>query len=201
MSERQRYLEAAAAFADLVDRLPPDGYDGPGLGEWDLRALVGHASRSLVTVATYLDHPADEPTVRSSVDYYLLTSAGSFDAAAVTRRGVDAGAALGDDPAHAVHRLVEQVRAKLESFDDDYVLTTIVGPMRLVAYLPTRTFELVVHGLDVARATGVPATYPEGVVAEAVALAGSVAVRTGRGPDLLLALTGRTGLPDGFSVV
>jgi hypothetical protein len=32
-------------------------------------------------------------------------------------------------------------------------------------------------------------------------LAAHVAVRTGRGPDLLLALTGRIPLPEGFSVV
>ena len=42
------------AFAAQVDRIPADAWDGPGLGEWDLRALVGHASRSLVTVLTYL---------------------------------------------------------------------------------------------------------------------------------------------------
>jgi hypothetical protein len=98
-----------------------------------------------------------------------------------------------------VRDLVDEVLAKVAEFGDGYVLTTVAGPMRLVDYLPTRTFELVVHGLDIARAAGVEATYPEPVVTQAVTLAGQVAVSTGRGPDLLLALTGRQ--PLGFSVV
>lgn len=30
-------------------------WDHPGLGEWDVRALVGRTSRSFLTVETYLD--------------------------------------------------------------------------------------------------------------------------------------------------
>ena len=44
--------QAARAVAALVDTIPPERWDGPGLGEWDLRALVGHTSRSLLTVET-----------------------------------------------------------------------------------------------------------------------------------------------------
>ena len=201
MSERVRYLAAARAFEAQVRGLGATDWTGPGLGEWDLRALVGHASRSLVTVLTYLDHPADEPTVDSAADYYRLIADASFDASDVTARGVAAGEALGDDPAGAVAGLVDEVAGKLGLYDDDYVLTTIMGPMRLSAYLPTRTFELVVHGLDIAKAAGVDVSYPAEAVAEAVALAGAVAVRAGRGADVLLALTGRAPLPEGFSVV
>ena len=109
----------------------------------------------------------------------------------MVERGRAAGAALGDDPAAAVRRLVATVTGKLPAFDDDYVMTTIAGPMRLSDYLPTRTFELVVHGLDVARATGLVASYDEDVLADAATLAARIAVRTGRGQDLLLAVTGR----------
>ena len=90
-----------------------------------------------------------------------------------------------------VRGLVATVTGKLPAFDDDYVMTTIAGPMRLSDYLPTRTFELVVHGLDVARATGLVASYDEAVLADAATLAARIAVRTGRGQDLLLAVTGR----------
>ena len=93
------------------------------------------------------------------------------------------------------------VVAKVAGFDLDYVLETVAGSMRLGDYLPTRTFELVVHGLDIGRATGTDPAYPDEVLADAAALAAQVAVRTGRGPDLLLALTGRAPLPTGFSVV
>ncbi len=201
MSERQRYLAAAHTYVEQVAAIPSDAWSGPGLGDWDLRALVGHASRSLVTVLTYLDQPAEEPTVGSAAEYYRIIGDGSFDPDDVTARGVAAGEAMGDDPASFVNDLLAEVTAKLERFADDYVLTTIAGPMRLTAYLPTRTFELVVHGLDIARATGQQVTHPPEAVAEAVALAGAVAARSGRGPDLLLALTGRAPLPDGFSIV
>jgi len=201
MSERQRYLAAARTYVDQVAAIPGDAWSGPGLGDWDLRALVGHASRSLVTVLTYLDQPAEEPTVDSAADYYRVIGDGSFDPDDVTARGVAAGEAMGDDPGGYVGTLLDEVAQKLERFSDDYVLTTIAGPMRLASYLPTRTFELVVHGLDIARATGQPVSHPPETVAEAVALAGVVAVRAGKGPDLLLALTGRAPLPEGFSIV
>ena len=199
MDARQGYAAAAHAFADLVARLPGTAYDGPGLGDWDLRALVGHTARALVTVQTYLDQPADDATVDAAADYLALATRTATDPAAVLERGRAAGTALGDDPAGSVRDLAEEVLAEVADFGDGYVLTTIAGPMRLVDYLPTRTFELVVHGLDIGRATGLDPAYPEPVVAQAVALAGQVAVRTGRGPDLLLALTGRQ--PLGFSVV
>jgi hypothetical protein len=51
------FEEAAQAFVDLVGRVRGD-WDRPGLGVWDLRALVGHTARALVTVTTYLDRPA-----------------------------------------------------------------------------------------------------------------------------------------------
>ena len=199
MDARQGYAAAARAFAELVGRLPGTAYDGPGLGDWDVRALVGHTARALVTVRTYLDRPADDVTVESAADYLALATRTATDPAAVLERGRAAGAALGDDPAASVRDLAEEVLAKVADFGDGYVLTTIAGPMRLVDYLPTRTFELVVHGLDIGRATGLDPAYPEPLVAQAVALAGQVAVRTGRGPELLLALTGRQ--PLGFSVV
>ena len=201
MSERETYLATARAFADQVRRLPLEAYDGPGLGDWDLRALVGHASRSLVTVLTYLDQPADEATVRSAADYYLAIGGPDIAVGDVTARGIAAGAAMGEDPVGFVDGLLADVTSKLAAYDDEFVLTTIAGGMRLQAYFPTRTFELVVHGLDIAHATGVSLDLPDHAVAEAVALAGNVAARTGRGPDLLMALTGRQPLPDGFSVV
>jgi len=199
MDARQGFAAAARAFADLVTRLPATAYDGPGLGDWDLRSLVGHTARALVTVRTYLDQPADEAALDSAAEYLTRATGTATDPAAVLARGLAAGAALGDDPAAFVRDLVDEVLAKVAEFGDGYLLTTVAGPMRLVDYLPTRTFELVVHGLDIGRAAGVEVTYPEPVVAQAVALAGQVAVRTGRGPDLLLALTGRQ--PLGFSVV
>jgi uncharacterized protein (TIGR03083 family) len=194
------YDAAAAAVADLVGRIPADRMDGPGLGEWDLRALVGHTSRALVTVETYLLRPAERVDVTDAAAYYAVAGAG-IDPADVLERGRQAGAALGADPAAAFTALAHRVPAAAREYPAGYLLTTVAGGMPLAAYLRTRVFELVVHGLDIARAAGVPARLPDAVVADAVQLAGQVAVLTGRGEEVLLALTGRARLPAHFSVV
>ena len=75
------YLAAARAFAAQVQALPAD-LSGPGLGEWDLRALVGHTSRSLVTVITYLEQPVDAVAVDSPAAYFALLGSSGVTAGA-----------------------------------------------------------------------------------------------------------------------
>jgi len=199
---RTTFLDAAATVADLVDRVPPSAWSGPGLGVWDLRALVGHTARSLITVATYVDRPAAAEDVATPEAYYaLITGAGAANTDAVAQRGRDAGAALGDDPAAAFRALLTTAAEALVRAGDDDLIETVAGGMRVAAYLPTRTFELVVHGGDIARATGLPVAFAARVLAEAAALAAGVAVELGHGPTVLAALTGRSVLPPGFSVV
>jgi hypothetical protein len=200
---RSTFLAAAETFVGQVGRIPLDQLNGPGLGDWDLRALVGHTSRSLVTVETYLDRPAAEVAVDTAAGYYsAIAPALATGGAEILERGREAGLALGDDPAAAVRDLVSRVREKLASYDDGYVLTTIAGGMRLAEYLRTRTFELVVHGLDIQRACGValPCGNDDALV-DSVTLAAEAAVLAERGPELLLALTGRAPLGSEFSVV
>jgi uncharacterized protein (TIGR03083 family) len=199
---RSAFLSAADTFVAQVAAIPLEQLDGPGLGAWDLRALVGHTSRSLVTVETYLDQPAETLEVATAADYYLLIAAtGAASGDAVTERGLQAGAALGDDPAGFVRDLAVRVGAKMERYDASYLLTTIAGGMPLGEYLRTRTFELVVHGLDIGRACGVEPALDESALVETATLAAEVAVRSGQGPPLLAALTGRGTLPPGFTVV
>ncbi len=155
---------------------------------------------------TYLDRPAAEVAVPTAAAYYLtIAESGGANGPEVLERGRQAGLALGADPAGFVRGLATRVRQKLTTYDDGYVLTTIAGGMPLGEYLRTRTFELVVHGLDIERACGVgprvgPASGSSALV-DATTLAAEVAVLSGRGPDLLLALTGRAPLAEGFSVV
>ncbi|GAA4870741.1 maleylpyruvate isomerase N-terminal domain-containing protein [Actinomycetospora straminea] len=198
------YAEAAAAVTELVGRIPDEAWDGPGLGEWDLRALVGHASRSFVTVLTYLDRPADTEDVDSPEGYYAVLPAltgGGIDAASVARRGRDAGLALGDDPAAAFAALAERAVAAARAADPDMLITTIVGGLRFASYLPTRTIELVVHGDDIAAATGLDVTFSTHTTTQVATVLARTAVRLGHGALLLRALTGRADLPPGFSVV
>jgi uncharacterized protein (TIGR03083 family) len=200
MVDASVFVSAARAFSAFVDRLPADGWGRPGLGVWDVRALTGHASRSLVTVSTYLRRPAAVESLASPVEYYAMVAVMSAaDVGAVEQRGRDAGAALGEDPAAAVRGLVEAAVADVAR--DDPLIETIGGGMRLSAYLPTRTFELVVHSLDLAEATGVAYTAPESALAESVELAARITVARGDGVPVLRALTGRGEIARGFSVV
>ena len=53
--------------------------------------------------------------------------------------------------------------------------------IRLHTYLPTRTFELAVHGLDIARAVDISFPLPADVLEEATGLAARIAVAEGHG--------------------
>src|SRR4051795_2993526 len=125
---RSSYLSAAESFVDQVASIPREALPWPGLGAWDLRALVGHASRSLVTVETYLDQPAEVVDVPGAAAYYLrIAEAGGANTSAITERGRQSGAAMGADPAAFVRHLAARVDEKLPAYDDAYLLTTIVA--------------------------------------------------------------------------
>jgi uncharacterized protein (TIGR03083 family) len=195
------FAAAAGAVGETVARIPDHLWDGPGLGEWTLRDLVGHTSRSLVTVIDYLARPVAEEALPSASAYFAAVARAGLDAAAVTERGRQAGRDLGEAPATRFRYLADQAVRTAERTDPDLVVHTIAGGMRVAAYLPTRTFELCVHGLDIAAATGLPLDLPASAVEEACAVAATTAAQRGLGPAVLLALTGRRALPGGFSVV
>ena len=200
LNVRETFAEAARTFADLVRRIPPNRWDGPGLGEWDLRSLVGHTSRSLITVETYLGQPADTEEVPTPAAYYVAVA--GIDPAGVVGRGVAAGQALGENPAESVDALAERVPALVETAGNP-LITTAAGGMRLETYLPTRSFELVVHSLDIAAA--VPDVempeFSDQLLGQVARVAATGAVLLGHGVELMLALTGRATLSPGFSVV
>jgi uncharacterized protein (TIGR03083 family) len=196
---RQAFADAAGWFvrtAALVD----DRWDRPGLGEWDIRALAGHTSRSLLTVEAYLARPAGAIDVDSPAGYLRATREMAVDPA-VADRGRDAGAALGADPASAVAVIADRVLALVDACDGTEPVTTIAGGMRLSDYLPTRTFELAVHTADLATALGVPPDVPTTAAAQALGIIAAVAVEDGRAGPLLLLATGRSSVPAGFSVL
>ncbi|MEJ2886066.1 maleylpyruvate isomerase N-terminal domain-containing protein [Actinomycetospora aeridis] len=198
------YAEAAQAVSGLVGRIPDDAWDGPGLGEWDLRSLVGHTSRSFVTVLTYLERPADTEDVDSPEGYYALLpsmTGEGLDQSAVAQRGRDAGAALGDDPAAAFTALAGRAVAAARGADPDALIMTIAGGLRVASYVPTRTVELVVHGHDIAAATGLAVAFTDHTITQVATVLARTGVRLGQGRALLDALTGRAPLPPGFSVV
>jgi uncharacterized protein (TIGR03083 family) len=196
---RRAFADAAGWFVSTT-ALVGDRWAEPGLGEWDVRALVGHTSRSLLTVEAYLARPAQTAEIPSAADYFRATRAMAAGPA-VAQRGRDAGDALGDDPASAVAEIAARVVPLVDAQDGGTLLTTIAGGMRLEDYLPTRTFELAVHTSDLARALDEPLDVPATSAVQALRLVTELAAGDGRAGPLLLAATGRTGLPPGWSVL
>jgi uncharacterized protein (TIGR03083 family) len=199
---KQVFIAGAQGFSEVVGQIGTDVWDRPGLGVWRVRDLAGHTSRALSTVQAYLGKEPAAVHLASPVAYFLATRSALADADAVAQRGRDAGAALGDDPAAAVAALTQKVVALVEDSAEGAAVTTPVGTMALDDYLPTRTFELAVHSLDLVRAAGIKAPAALAVAVRASCeLAGRLAGQLPNAPDLLLSLTGRTGLPDGLSIV
>ena len=64
---------------------------------------------------------------------------------------------------------------------DDVVVATPFGGMRFPAYLPTKTFELIVHTLDISAAVGADLEAPREALAESLEIALALALRSGRG--------------------
>lgn len=77
-----------------------------------------------------------------------------------------------------------------------------MGTITPEGYIPTRTFELTVHSLDLVPATGlgVPADLGP-IVGKVCQLAGALAGRHLRTSKCILAMTGRIELPKGISVL
>jgi uncharacterized protein (TIGR03083 family) len=200
---RQNFEQAAAFFLTVAERIEPGQWDQPGLGIWTVRDLVGHANGGMLRLESFLDGPpAGAVGARSAVDYFATILGGQYGSASqVAERGRQAGLALGDDPLVVVRETVRRVPARLARAADEQLLETPVGGMRLQAYLPTRTFELTVHSLDLAAALGQSVEPPAQALAASLELAAQIALRRGSGTEVLLALTGRRPLPPDFSVV
>lgn len=196
------FIDAAKAFTELMSQIRPPDWDRSALGVWSVRDLVGHTSRALSTIETYLGKESAAGTLDGPVAYFLAARALLADPEAVAQRGRDAGAALGDDAATRVAELAHRVTALVRQSGEDHPVGTPVGMMTLGGYLPTRTFELTVHSLDLARALGI--TPPPGLepgIGASCELAGRLAAHSADAPALLMALTGRADLRSGFTIL
>lgn len=206
---RDAFRSASSGFVELVIRIGPEAWERPALGVWDVRSLVGHTARALTTIETYLGGSSSLPPVQGPVEYFLRALPHDVDPeararrdAGIAARGHEAGEALGEDPAAAISALAGRVQALVASTPDDTPVASPAGPMTLAGYLPTRTFELTVHSLDLTRALGVavPAVLGPAVTASCE-LAGAVAGRRPNAPDLLLLLTNREKFPPGLTIL
>lgn len=200
---RDAYRDAASVFVDLTATITGE-WTRPALGTWDVRTLVGHMTRSFTTLLDYVDLDSIEtsPNLGGPVAYYASAAVVmKADPAGVDERARVTAVGLGDDPLSVVGDLAARACDLVGCAPDDASVTTPWGTMTLAAYLPTRVFELAVHGLDLCDALGRPV--PDALqpaVTEAVDLASQMAVAHGDGAQVLRVLTGRADL-SGFSVV
>ena len=197
---RSAFSTAAVWFADVA----PDvvrRLDDPGLGEWTLRDLLGHTTRSLITTEEYLTDDTTGTVDIPTAGAYLVAVHDVVDHAAVAERGRAAGEALGDDPLAFVNALVSRVPLLVEAAPDEARMRTPFGTMVLAEYAVSRTFELVVHTGDLLRAIGRSDPPPEAPGRSALRLVSDALAARGLAGDVLSALTGRTELAPGFSAL
>ena len=201
---RAWFSAASDAVVEVVAAVPDDAWSRPGLGEWSVRELVAHVLRAWTTVRDYLAEPvppAGTPVLSAAA--YLaggLTLPGVHEA--VAERARAEVVSLGGDPAAAVRDLARETADLVAATPADRLVPTRFGALLLDEYLRTRAFELTVHGLDVVRATGLPA--PQALTDAAVptiALLAEAAGERGSAVTVLEALAGRAALPPDFTLL
>ena len=174
----------------LCGSIPDGHWESPGLGDWSVRELVAHGNRAHTTVAQYLLEPQEPQAPGSSY----------FSDEAIAARAREAVAALGNDPVRAVEAAATTAIALIEQSSPERTISGPAGAMMLAQYLPSRTAELTVHGLDIALAVGAQLTAPATAVEASLAFVARLAARRNTGQQLLLAAVGRSPLPTGYSV-
>jgi uncharacterized protein (TIGR03083 family) len=196
LTVRASFPDAADVFLATTAAVRPDQWEQPGLGEWSVRELTGHALRAFLTLQRLCDTNADLASIESAPAYYRAVAQIPDLHAGVATRGREAGAQL-VDPVATARMTAEQALARLAGTPDEHIGECFGGTMRLADYLPTRVVELGIHTLDLQVATGQPPVLPasaNGVILGILADLADV-------PMILLALTGRRGLPEGLNVL
>ena len=199
-SVKNAFGEAVQQLVDVAERIPPEGWEKPGLGEWTVRELLSHVVGAIEAPIAYAGQ-AGPIDMDDAAEYYISAMASPSIHQEVAERARQGVERLGDDPASALRTVAARTLAALEEFADDDPMSTSFGTVRLVDYLPTRILEVVVHTLDIADAAGIPVEPPPDALRVSLALLGDIAVRQGEGAMLALALSGRRSLPEGYNVL
>lgn len=198
--------DATAGVLTLVAEIPADAWEAPGLGDWTVRELVAHIRRSWTLIGTYLAEPepaAGQAGAKGTAATYFAQ--GLVDPAihvGVLQRGREDAAELGPDPVAALAESARIARSQVAATPPNRLIVTRIFPLPFHEFVRTRAYELTVHGLDLARATGldVPADLQQ-AISPALRLTANIADARGLAIPLLLAATGREALPSGFTLL
>ena len=162
MTSTTDFETAAHSFLDLVAEVKVSQWSEPALGVWDVRSLVGHTGRAITVVEQYLlADPAPEVTTPDAETYYVEVLGEYTDNDAIAARGVEAGKALNENSGAEFEATLGRALALIEENGPGRIVA--IGPIGipLGEYLRTRVFELVVHGMDIAKATNQPHGIPD----------------------------------------
>ena len=163
--------EAAEAFRyashwwrSIVGAVDEHQWDQPGLGEWTVRELVAHTDRAYKTVVEYLaGEPKDTTWIPTAAAYFRTVLAEETPHVHIAARGKEE-ARLHSDWVTATDEMAAQAEALVVDTPGHTVVHLFVGEMALDQYLATRVVELVVHGLDLSEAIGLPVNPPPAAV-------------------------------------
>ncbi len=146
MEQANRVSTALAAVPDTAFALPTD------LAGWSVAELVGHLSQVLRSVVTAMSTPSTGRPLPLSD--YLAELAPAAEQ--IRDREVAASAGRGPQQLRSAYDdLRGEVARRLGPPVTDATVAAPRGPMRLGQFLTTRVLELVVHGDDLGRATGI----------------------------------------------
>ncbi|HEU5083482.1 MAG TPA: TIGR03086 family metal-binding protein [Acidimicrobiales bacterium] len=133
------FVASIGRFADRVDRIPDDGWGAPTpCSEWDVRALVNH----LCSEQLWAPHLVDGETIEQVGHRYD-------------------GDVLGDDPKATFRSAVEGSTAAFQRADLDDLVHLSFGDVPGAVYLDQMLTDAEVHGWDLAKGLGEPASVDE----------------------------------------
>jgi uncharacterized protein (TIGR03083 family) len=202
VSSAALFSRSAGSFLEVLGQVRDDQWELPGLGVWSVRSLAGHTARAILTVENYLaQEEPDEISIASAEAYYASVYPQIGGAEGIAARGVEAGVWLGDDPVAQVAAALSRARALIDAQPANRLVSIGGMGIQLQEYLRTRVLELVVHTIDLSHATGIAHSLTDEAISTTLHLATTTAADHGDGETVLMALTGRAPLPEGFSVV
>ncbi|WP_328742422.1 maleylpyruvate isomerase family mycothiol-dependent enzyme [Streptomyces caniferus] len=123
------------------------------LGDWTVRELVAHLSMAVGSVARSLERPVPARAEATLLEWSSVAAPLASDVDERTRALADA-----HDPVELLERTAAEFAEVVAQEPDDRLVPVLPGAMPLADFLVTRCLELVVHGDDLAAATG--ATIP-----------------------------------------
>lgn len=186
------YREAGHWWRSLVGGIDDRRWEQPAVGEWNVRELVAHGGRAFKTVAEYAQGEVKDPTrIDTAAEYFRIVLAEQTPHVHIASRAKQ-DARLHTDWVVATDQLWASAELVVGNLPADADMHLFVGEMALGQYLATRVVELVVHGLDLSAAIGIPSAPP----LRPAKVAAAVLLDLSTGDDIgtvLQLLTGRPG--------